>query len=94
MVEILKQPQFRPMHVVDQILIIYAGANGFLDKVPLDRVRDYEERMLAYVRESHASFRDAFIQKKALDDATDAELKRILGEFSEAYVAGRTPSPV
>jgi F-type H+-transporting ATPase subunit alpha len=94
MVEILKQPQYRPMAVIDQILIIYAGANGFLDGVPLDKTRDYEERMLHYFRTNHAAFRDDFAKKKAIDDALEAELKRILGEFSEAYREGRTPSPV
>jgi F-type H+/Na+-transporting ATPase subunit alpha len=93
MVEILKQPQYQPMHVIDQVTIIYAAANGFLDKVPLNRVREYEEQMLTHVKESHASFRDGFLAKKALDDAIEAELGRILGQFTESFLAGRAADP-
>ncbi len=93
MVEILKQPQFRPMHVVDQVTIIYAGANGYLDKVPLHRVRDYETRLLSYVASNHASFRDGLVQAKDLDEATERELKRILSQFTEAYLAGKAADP-
>ncbi|MFM8387574.1 MAG: F0F1 ATP synthase subunit alpha, partial [Planctomycetia bacterium] len=93
MVEILKQPQFKPMHVIDQVTIIYAAANGFLDKVPLSRVREYEEQVLQHVRESHAQFREQFMAKKNIDDAVEAELGRILGQFTEAFLAGRAADP-
>jgi len=93
MVEILKQKQYQPMHVIDQVTIIYAAANGFLDKVPLARVREYEEQMLTHVRESHAAFRQGFLEKKNFDDAIEAELSRILGQFTEAFVAGRAADP-
>ena len=46
MVEILKQPQFKPMHVVDQVMIIYAGTKGYLDKVPIKQVPAWEEQFL------------------------------------------------
>jgi F-type H+-transporting ATPase subunit alpha len=93
MVEILKQPQFHPQHVVDQVLIIYAGANGYLDQVKIDMVKDYEARLLSYVNASHQSFRDGLVESRTLDEATEAELKRILQEFTEAYHAGRAPDP-
>jgi F-type H+-transporting ATPase subunit alpha len=93
MVEILKQPQFQPMHVIDQVTIIYAAANGFLDKVPLSKVREYEEQLLAHVTESHAAFRQQFIEKKNIDDAIEAELKRVLGQFTESFLAGRAADP-
>jgi len=51
MVEILKQPQFRPMHVIDQVLIIYAGTRGFLDKIPRHHVAAWEEQFLQFMRE-------------------------------------------
>jgi F-type H+-transporting ATPase subunit alpha len=93
MVEILKQPQFRPMHVVDQVVIIYAGANGFLDKVPVKQVRDYEAKLLSYVASNHQAFRDTLVASKNLDEKAEAELKRILGQFTDAYVAGRAADP-
>ena len=93
MVEILKQPQFAPMHVVDQILIIYAAANGYLDKVGLDKVADYEARFLTYVKDNHAPYYQAFKESKAFDDENEEELKRICAQFSEAYLAGKAPDP-
>src|SRR6185312_17004567 len=51
MVEILKQPQFRPMHVADEVLIIYAAAKGYLDKVPRPQVSAWEEQFLRFMKE-------------------------------------------
>jgi F-type H+-transporting ATPase subunit alpha len=93
MVEILKQGQGKPMNVVDQVTIIYAAANGYLDKVPVPRIREYEEGLLEYVLHNHASFRDGFKKKKDLDDATEAELKRILQQYTDAFLAGRPADP-
>ncbi|MDJ0972936.1 MAG: F0F1 ATP synthase subunit alpha [Planctomycetota bacterium] len=93
MVEILKQPQFKPLHVVDQVLIIYAGANGFLDKVAIADVRRYEEELFQYVNANHASFRDSMVENPVMSDEVEAELKRILGEFSEAFIAGKAADP-
>jgi F-type H+-transporting ATPase subunit alpha len=93
MVEILKQPQFQPMHVIDQVIVIYAGANGFIDPIALDKVRDYEARLLAYVHANHRAFWDQFVEKKELTKEIEDELRRILGQFGEAYLAGKAPDP-
>ncbi len=93
MVELLKQPQFQPMAVIDQVMSIFAGANGFLDKVPVPKVADYERRMLAYVKDNHAPFYEGLVKDKALTAEVEAELSRILGQFTEAYLAGKAPDP-
>jgi F-type H+-transporting ATPase subunit alpha len=93
MVEILKQPQFHPMHVVDQVIVIYGAANGFVDPVPVDKVRDWESRLLAYVHGNHQPFWDAFAEKKELTKDVEAELRRVLSQFNEAYLAGKAPNP-
>jgi F-type H+-transporting ATPase subunit alpha len=93
MVEILKQPQYRPMHVIDQVIIIYAAANGYLDKVPLPRVREYEEGLLKYVLENHAEQRANFIEAKAIDDKVETELNKILKQYTDAFLAGRAADP-
>lgn len=54
MVELLKQPQFKPMYVTDQILSIFAGTQGYLDKVPVAKVREWEEAFLRFMREQRA----------------------------------------
>ena len=93
MVEILKQPQFKPLEVADQVTIIFAAAGGHLDEVPLADVRRYEEELLSYVADNHAPFRDAFMEKPVLDDDTRSELDRICAQFTESFLEGTTPDP-
>src|SRR5262249_7624090 len=66
MVEILKQPQYRPMHVIDQVLIIYAGTKGYLDQVKVNHVAAWEEQFLRYMREQKAELRNEVIRGKTL----------------------------
>jgi len=87
MVEILKQGQFVPMNVVDQVVIIYAGSNGFLDDVPVRKVREFEQRLLDHVRDSHAEFRDRFLASKQLTEDIEKELREILTAFKETWSA-------
>jgi len=93
MVEILKQPQFKPMHVIDQVIVIYAGANGFVDAVPVEKVRDWEGRLLSYVHQNQQPFWDGLAAKKELTKDIEAELRRVLAQFNEAYLAGKAPDP-
>src|SRR5690606_4888227 len=51
MVELLKQEQYKPLAVADQVLSIYAGVNGFLDNVPVNKIREFEQGLLAYIKE-------------------------------------------
>ena len=93
MVEILKQPQFQPMHVIDQVIVIFAAANGFLDQIPVERVRDWEARCLAYVHQNQQAFWDTFAAKKELAKDVEDELRRVLTQFNQAYLAGKAPDP-
>ena len=93
MVEILKQGQYQPMHVIDQITIIYAASAGHLDKVPLEQVSEYEAKLLAHMRDSHAPFRDKLVATPVLDEENEAELERICAQFTQAFLAGTTPDP-
>src|SRR5207237_3417011 len=54
MVELLKQPQFKPMNVIDQVMVIFAGTRGYLEKVPLKQVAAWEEQFLRFMREKKA----------------------------------------
>ncbi len=87
MVEILKQGQFVPMNVIDQVIIIYAANNGFLDAVPIARVREYEQKLLEHVQNAHAGFREAFIESKELTEDVENELLKILEGFQETWSA-------
>ena len=57
MVELLKQGQYRPYHVADQVISIFAGGQGFCDDIRLSRVRDFEEGLLKHIRDQHAAMR-------------------------------------
>ena len=76
MVEILKQPQFKPMNVIDQVMIIYAGTKGYLDKVPRKQVPAWEEQFL-HVHEASRSRRCATLlvkEKKLTPDESSKQL--------------------
>ncbi|MCM2305819.1 MAG: F0F1 ATP synthase subunit alpha [Elusimicrobia bacterium] len=93
MVEILKQPQFHPMHVIDQVIVIFAAGAGFIDAVAVEKVRDWEGKLLRYVHDNHQAFFDAFAQKRELTKDIEEELRRVLTQFNEAYLAGKAADP-
>ena len=81
MVELLKQPQYQPMHVADQVISIYAGTQGYLDEVPVNRVADAEQELLRYFREERSEVRNTIIESAELTDETVAALKEALEEY-------------
>ncbi len=87
MVELLKQPQYQPMDVVDQILSIHAGTRGFLDDLPLSEVRPFEQALLAHYRDEFPEVREQLAREKKLTDELDEKLKEITGNFKRAYAA-------
>jgi F-type H+-transporting ATPase subunit alpha len=93
MVELLKQPQYRPMHVVDQVMSLYAGTEGYLDHVPVKQVPRYEEEFLRYVREQRRDLWDKLDRDKKLTDEILGELKSALGSFKEIYRPPTSATP-
>ena len=83
MVEILKQRQFGPLHVADQVVAIYAGTKGYFDKVPVAKVAETEAQLHDFIRTEHADFRDKLVAEAALTD----EIERMLKKALEAFVA-------
>jgi F-type H+-transporting ATPase subunit alpha len=86
--EILKQPQYRPLAVEKQVAIIYAATNGYLDSVPVEKVRQYEEEMQRFLETRKASLLAAIVEKKTLDDEIKAQLNSALDEFGKQFNAG------
>src|ERR687889_706162 len=78
--ELLKQPQFQPMPVEEQVVSIYAGVNGFLDSVPVNAVTRFESALLSHFRSDHADVLGKIRDTKTLDDDTAGQLKSIIGE--------------
>jgi F-type H+-transporting ATPase subunit alpha len=85
MVELLKQPQYQPIDVVDQIMALYAGGRGFLDAVAVKDVPVWEKEFLAYMRAEQSETRQALANGLKLTDDVDAGLKRALEAFNERW---------
>jgi F-type H+-transporting ATPase subunit alpha len=90
MVELLKQPQFRPLNMADQVMSIYGGSKGYFDKVPVPRVQEAEQDMIRFMREEKSEVRDALVKGGVLDDATEAMLKKALEEWRDRWAATQT----
>ncbi len=86
MVEILKQGQFSPVPVEKQVLIIYAGTEGFLDDLPLDQCRAFEDGLFKFVENAHPGMLSTIREKKALDDTLKGQMTAALGEFKSRFV--------
>src|SRR5437773_6318928 len=85
MVEILKQPQFKPMHVIDQVMIIFAGAKGFLDKVPAKQVAAWEEQFLRFMREQRPEVRTALLKERKLSKEIEQQLAAAIQAFQPQF---------
>ncbi len=83
MVELLKQGQYTPMPVADQVISIYAGVNGFLDDVRVSQIRQFEEDLLRYVAQHHPQIRKDLTTKAKIDEALATELKQIILTFKQ-----------
>jgi F-type H+-transporting ATPase subunit alpha len=83
--ELLKQPQFHPMPVEEQVVSIFAGVNGFLDNVPVKDVTRFEGALLSFFRSEQADLLGRIRETKALDDETAAALKAAVGEFAKTF---------
>ena len=83
--ELLKQPQFSPLQMEEQVCVIYAGVNGYLDKLPLNRVRAFEDGFLAALRSKSADLLASVRSSKDLSDADAAKLKAAADSFSASF---------
>src|SRR5688572_8120883 len=83
--ELLKQPQFSPMPVEEQVVSIFAGVNGFLDSVPTDAVTRFESALLSHMRSDHADLLGKIRETKTLDAETAGQLKTIIGDFAKSF---------
>jgi F-type H+-transporting ATPase subunit alpha len=85
--EILKQPQYEPMDLEKQVLILFAGANGFTDDLPVDQVKDWEAGMLRNIEASHPGILKDIDKRKQLSDETEAKLREALEAFNRTWQA-------
>jgi F-type H+-transporting ATPase subunit alpha len=85
--ELLKQPQFSPLKMEEQVAVIFAGANGYLDSVAVNKVSDFEQSVLSALRGKYADLLTTIATEKALSDDTRAKLKSALDEIKKTYAA-------
>jgi len=83
--EVLKQNQYVPVSVSKQITIIYAGINGYLDKLPVGAVRRYENELFEFMDQSHGEVLNLIAERKVLDDAVETGLKKALDAFAGMF---------
>jgi F-type H+/Na+-transporting ATPase subunit alpha len=92
--EILKQPQFSPLSTPKEILIIYAGTNGFLDDLKVEDIRAFEAGLYLYVDSTHAGLLKEIADKKALDDNLKKSIEGVLNEYKQSFLAEPQPEKV
>jgi F-type H+-transporting ATPase subunit alpha len=85
LVELLKQGQFVPMPVEKQIVCIFVGTAGYLDGIPLERVRQFEDEFLEMMERKHQDLLEAIVQRKDLDEKMTSKLHEITKEFLASY---------
>lgn len=85
--EILKQPQYQPVALEKQVMVFYAVTNNYLDKVPLDKAKAWEEAFVRYMDATHPNIGRAIASAKKLDDTTTDGLKLAIQDFNQMFLA-------
>jgi F-type H+-transporting ATPase subunit alpha len=92
LVEVLKQPQYQPLSVEKQVIIIYAATTGQLDAVPVERVRDFETELMKFLEARRGQLLASLAEKRELTDQIKGELNQALKEFGEQFAATTKPA--
>src|ERR1700691_6079346 len=83
--ELLKQPQYAPLQAEEQVCVLYAGTRGYLDPIPVAKVGEFEDGLLAYMRGKDAEVLDTIRSSRDLTDATAAKLKTAVDAFAASF---------
>lgn len=83
--EILKQPQYSPMKVEHQVVMLYAVINKYLDDIPLEKIDQFEKEFLSFMDNSYPEIIKSIKETKDLDDETEEKLKKALDEFKKSF---------
>ncbi len=85
--ELLKQPQYSPLPVNEQVAILYAGINGYLDDIPVEKVADYTQGLRDYLKSSKAQYGELLRSEKKLGDEAEKLLKEGINEYKQTFMA-------
>ena len=86
--EILKQPQYKPMSLEQQVVSLFAGTNGYADGVPVNRVKAWQASMLRYFETSHADLLADVAERKQITPETETRIRQALETFGRTWQAG------
>jgi len=87
--ELLKQIQYDPMDIAEQVVIIFCGVRGFLDKIEPAKITDFEENFIVYMRANQAALLETIRAEAALSESTETTLKSVVGDFVKTYMASQ-----
>jgi F-type H+-transporting ATPase subunit alpha len=85
MVELLKQPQFQPMSAEREVLVLFAGTRGYLDKLPVAQVGEYERRLLEFIDDRHRDLVDELRERKDISPELDGRIRAALDDFASIF---------
>jgi len=85
LMELLKQHQFSPMSVEEQVLVLFAGVEGMLDQIPTDRIKTFEEELLRTFKSQHSELLEEIVKKGKLSDELKEKLRKAIKEFTETF---------
>lgn len=84
--ELLKQPQYSPLAMEDQVIMLFANQKGYLDKVDLNKISAYEKNMLNHFHSMHQDLLDQLVEEKAISEAMESEIDKIERDFTESFI--------
>jgi F-type H+-transporting ATPase subunit alpha len=87
--EVLKQPQFAPMPLEEQVMVLYAAINGYIDDVPVNKVVDFETNFYAFMEARYPKIGKAIAKEKDISEETEKTLKTAISEFKKGFLAGQ-----
>jgi F-type H+/Na+-transporting ATPase subunit alpha len=90
MVEVLKQGQYQPMNIIDQVLMIYAGTRGHLDKIPAKEVQAWEKAFLTFVHDQKQEIWNELSEKRDMTDELTKQVEAAIKEFHTQYASGQS----
>jgi F-type H+-transporting ATPase subunit alpha len=89
LVEVLKQPQYQPLPMEKQVSILFAGARGFLDTIPVNMLAEYEKELYTYIEQSAPAVFDGLKEKEEIDSELEELMKKTLTAFNESFSSSK-----
>ena len=87
LVELLKQPQYQPMSLGQEIVVLFAGTRGFIDKVDVDKVQVYEKQLLSFIESKYSDILKEIEDKKIISPELEKKMKDALTAFDSVFVS-------